>query len=481
MSDLKMETDFKLEVLFLSLNSTNSGKLNDILNCKEVDISEKVNIRKYMYLVDQTGSTPSIDLLKTEFPDLYFDKLEPVPEAELNDYINLFISNRKQAYIAGRLVNLSSKVRAEGITESIIAELTEYTKSDVVKNPYKNRGLNIIDFYNTKKDLTGISTGVKRIDEDTGGLQPGTLNTILGFTGSFKTTWALNMAYNAIKEGKNVCYLSLEVTTESIWYDLASRHSYNAEFSESLEHKDLKKKKLNNKQYECFALEVIPDLHKQPGKLYVIDETDIEAYTCFALESKFREIDKLSISETGKGIDFVVIDHAQLLKFSKDMKSVGNETSVINHYISFFRQNAINWIGEGRQVCMLMLSQSSREGWKEAAKNQGQYRLTALAEANELERASSVVASVYTDAALSQVNAAKVQVLKNRDGNIMAEAMEVFVDPVYYVFGDIENGGTSDVSFDTANLGDLFATSNSDIEGLMNPSNIDLNGLDIGL
>ena len=271
-------------------------------------------------------------------------------------------------------------------------------------------------------------------------------------------------------EGKNTLYLSLEVQTESIWFDLISRHSYSKEFKESLEHKLLKKKKLNEAQYNLLSEKVLPSLNKLPGKTYVVDETDLEAYSFYAFENKFRGVEKL------------VIDHAQLLKFSKDMKSVGNETSVINMYVSFFRQNAIDWIKEGRQVCMLMLSQSSRTGWQEASKNQGMYRLTALAEANELERASSVVMSSYTDTALKQVNSAKVQVLKNRDGEVMTEAMEIYVDPVYCAFGDVDGAGESDLQFSGVDLGSLFAVDNSDLQDLEAPSGVvDLNNIDIGL
>lgn len=125
-----------------------------------------------------------------------------------------------------------------------------------------------------------------------------------------------------MKEGKNTLYLSLEVQTESIWFNLISRHSYNQEFKESLENNSIKKKKLNEKQYTELSEEVLPSLYELPGKMYVVDETDLEAYSFYAFENKFREIEKLAVEETGHGIDLVVIDHAQLLKFSKDLKSV---------------------------------------------------------------------------------------------------------------------------------------------------------------
>ena len=72
------------------------------------------------------------------------------------------------------------------------------------------------------------------------------------------------MAYNAMVEGKNTLYLSLEVQTESVWFNLISRHSYNKEFKENLEHELIKKKKLNANQYKELSEEVLPSLYKLP-------------------------------------------------------------------------------------------------------------------------------------------------------------------------------------------------------------------------
>ena len=68
------------------------------------------------------------------------------------------------------------------------------------------------------------------------------------------------MAYNAMVEGKNTLYLSLEVQTESIWFNLISRHSYNKEFKENLEHELIKKKKLNANQYKELSVEELKKL-----------------------------------------------------------------------------------------------------------------------------------------------------------------------------------------------------------------------------
>lgn len=54
MENIKMETDFRLEVLFISLNKDNVKLLDDVLNLNELDFVDKTTINKYMTIVKQT-------------------------------------------------------------------------------------------------------------------------------------------------------------------------------------------------------------------------------------------------------------------------------------------------------------------------------------------------------------------------------------------------------------------------------------------
>ena len=415
MENFKLETDLRIETIFLSTNKNNLNKLNDIISLKELDNIDQANINKFIYLTNQTESL-SLETLKVEFPDLYFDGIQKVSEEALDDYIRLYIASIKNNFISRELFKLSNEVKTTGMNELIITKLNNLSKSDVISIPYKDISKEILQKYEQKAASDDLLTGIKLIDEDSGGLHKGALTTILGYAGSFKTTWAINISYNAIHKAKNVLYLSLEVSKEDIYYDLLSRHSFNNNFKYHIEHSDLKHKKLNNEEFKYLSENIYPDLLKAEGKIYIVDETELEAYSVYSLESKFAEIERLAIEETGKGIDLFIIDHAQLLKFDSNAKNAGNETSVLNNYISFFRKSVLNWCKTGKQIAGLVLSQASREGWKEAVRNEGRYRLTALAEANELERASSLVLSTYCSDSLKQVKAAKVQILKNRDG-----------------------------------------------------------------
>ena len=483
MNNIKMESDIRLETIFLSINKNNLLKLDSLQNLKELDVTEKADINKLVYLTNQVESSLSIETLKKEFPSLYFDGVDKIEsDKELDDYISLYISKKKNVVASKKLLEIANRVKTDGIDEFTVQQLTNLTKSDVVSIEHEDIEDKILDIYKSKINTDGIKTSVKAVDEATGGLQPGSLATVLGFTGSFKTTWALNMAYNAIQSEKNVLYLSLDVTKEHIYFNLLSRHSSNNNFKIHIEHLDLKHKSLNEESYKYLEEKIDPEFKKSKGKVFIVDETELEAYSFYTLENKFREIEKLSIEKTGHGIDMLVVDHAQLLKFDASMKGIGQETNVVNAYVSFFRQCCLNWVKSGRQISVLILSQSSREGWKEAVRNEGKYRLTALAEANELERASSLVLSVYSSDTLKQIKAAKVQILKNRDGQAWSEPIEVFVDPAYYLFGDSQSGLSPTPEFNLGNLNELLGNDNDTVNDIVSsPGFTDLNDIDFDL
>ena len=218
--------------------------------------------------------------------------------------------------------------------------------------------------------------------------------------------------------------------------DILSRHSFQGKFAKQISHSDVKKKELNEEDRNYFFKDVLNDFKQLPGKFYVLDETEIDSYTFSCFEAKMRELDERATKETGHGLDLVVVDQAQLLKFSTNMSSIGMETSTINMFVSFFRQQAINFLKQKRQVTIIMLSQINRDGLSYATKHNGAYTLTNLAEANELERASSMVITLFSDAGMREGNQVKVQLLKSRNGQTQQEPITAYADFKYYVLGD---------------------------------------------
>lgn len=444
MSDKSVRFDIipQLEVILKSVSLEDKNLLTPILKSKEVDQSDKDTINKYFKLLEITGN-PSVLMLEKEMPGRNFE-VEPIEKEMIPDYIQLYLYNRKNLEASKNLMELSSRVRSEGLTENIVNELSKLTKSDVVQHEFVDIRNTFIDRYENQEFSVGIPTGITFIDEMVGGIHKGEITTFSGFAGHCKTTAAVNAAYNALIQGENVLYCSFEVPKDSIYSDFISRHSNNRKFKMRVPHYDIKKRKLKPEQWKYVSEEIIPDLnHGYDGRLYVVDETEFDNYSQYVFESKFREIEKVALEETGHGIDVIVIDHIQLLKFGYGRSS--NTGEVINEYVSYFRQQAMNWLKTGRQVAFVVLSQTNRAGYEYAKENNGKYGATAMAEANELERASTLIITVYAETEMKDLGMVKVQILKYRDNRNEDDPTEVNVDLKYYLFGDAIDG-TSEIS-----------------------------------
>lgn len=165
MNNIKLETQPKLEALFLSMNESNLNRLDDILEVPEIDLNEKVMIRKYKILYKDIGNTPTKETLTKEFPSLYFDDISIINENQINDYVSLFIASRKNSKISMQLLELSSLVRETGLNENVITKLNNITKADIISKDYVDVSKEIMDIYKNHDNSKGYKTGVSQIDE----------------------------------------------------------------------------------------------------------------------------------------------------------------------------------------------------------------------------------------------------------------------------------------------------------------------------
>ena len=175
-------------------------------------------------------------------------------------------------------------------------------------------------------------------------------------------------------------------------------------------------------------------------------EQDLPSYQLTSLESKFKEVDKLAQSESGHGIDLLVVDHIQLLKFAQNGLE---EHTVINMYMSFFRQQSLSWLHDKREISVMVLSQANREGVAYAQRHDGMYLSQHLAEASEVERASSYIVSVYTDPMIQITKQLKVGAVKLRNAQLPADSIVVSAEGEFYQVGDIAIPEQMDYSTDS--------------------------------
>ncbi len=296
---------------------------------------------------------------------------------------------------------------------------------------------NLENIYDEEVDKTKISTCIEEIDDLNAAFRKGTVNAVMGYTGSYKTLYCTNVSYNAIKNGLNVCYISLEISRSEMYYNFLSRYSNESIFDRKLCHTDMKFKELAKEDKDYLFHTMVPSFKEELSKhLAIVDESDFDSNNSSSFDDIFRSVESNFIEATGKGVDFVIIDHLNLLKFS-DSNGM-NDYSKVNHWMSYFRRNCKNFIRKHKQVCILVAVQSSRDGYEKAKNNGGSYSLTGAAEGNEIERSSENVLAIYSDSDLKKESLAKIQIIKGRNCGEMSEPLKISVDPRYYIVSDYD-------------------------------------------
>lgn len=265
----------------------------------------------------------------------------------------------------------------------------------------------------------GIVTGLDEIDQTCRGIKSGELWLHAGFTGHLKTSMALTWAYKAsVMMGYNVYYFSLEMPYEQIRRIIFSMHSQHPKFEErgfepmpynyvrdGIQRDD----SLLTDRQKNFFREVIDDFRVNAGKKYgslIVERPDGKADLNYIAQ-------RMEIAHQSQPVHLAFVDHFGLVD---PTRSTGNYYTDLNAIIRNAKSLAMNFSG-GDGVALVGLHQINREGKDHADKNEGRYRLQALADSNEAERSSDVISYTYLNEEHRQNNEVLIGCLKNRDND----------------------------------------------------------------
>lgn len=426
---------------------------------------EKTVLDAYKHIANSINGTPSITLLQQSVPQFRYQGTNDL--ADLLDSIRLFVQDRLNKQISNRLMGVAAEVSKTGVTEGVIEELESLTKTDANVSTYIDPTTTIEAETYKVVDKRGIRFDTRKIDDYVGGLKPGQLTTIAAFTGGGKTTFSVCAMHSAIKQGYNVCYLSLEVPSVHLVYDIISRHTIDTsengrpKFRKPIDHGSMKSNTVTAADWDYLFKEVLVDLKKLPGHFYIVDEQDLPTKTPYAFTNKLQEIENMAVEETGHGIDLLIVDHIQMLQFA-DTSSSSSPNNIINKWVNYFRSQCLDFLKSKRQIHTLMCAQINRDGYRRAVKHDGMYDLTCLKEANEIETASSIIITLFSDPVLAESNEIKFSVIKNRDGLKTDAAEPISCDLAHMSIGG--DGVTSDQQFATMTMEDLVNANNSKVD-----------------
>ena len=155
----------------------------------------------------------------------------------------------------------------------------------------------------TRADYIGIPTGINRLDRMMTGLNKSDLIIIGARPGMGKTSFVLNIARNvAVKEGKRVCFFSLEMSRDQVAQRLLSSEA-------CIKSEQLRTGKLINDEWTRLiqATEIL-----SKAELYVDESTGI---TVPEMKSKVRRLG---------GVDLVIVDYLGLMELPRDSQTRGD-------------------------------------------------------------------------------------------------------------------------------------------------------------
>jgi len=298
------------------------------------------------------------------------------------------------------------------------AQIINKDEAKEVKEEYQKRKRNPMG-------NVGMFSFLDHVDESFRGIKPGDLFLIAAFVAQGKTIMSYNMAYNGIMQGLNGLYVPLEMNFGEMRDVFYCMHTSNPEWYEHPKYKNLAGKvsyekfrygELSDTEQEFFDV-AADDFSKREdfGELKIFQPTDM--LTPSALENEAYDFNA-ELKEKGKALDFLVVDYVGLMVPDKgsNYKDFNIDLNVI---IKKLKNLALTF-DSGRMLRVISPFQVNRDGYKDAIKNDGVYKLTALSNANEAERSSDGVIAQYMDEDNKKNGILKFTCLKHRRGAYFA-------------------------------------------------------------
>jgi hypothetical protein len=426
-------------------------------------------------IYDRTKATPRVDLIEEKFGDP--DQRNEAVMArllELKTGVPKFISgpdfrygldqykNKLMKDTIGSVLVEASTILSGGLRRSgkmiegpdaainhinhTLQSLNQTLKRGSIEGSFRRDAKLVRKQYEAWKanpgDTVGILTGIDKLDVVHRGARNGELCLVMGFVSHLKTTFCLNWLYKAaILFGRNCGIASLETPIDILRMSIYVMHSNHQKFQDiglpALDYEKVAAGALSVEEENTLDM-VIEDLkdNTEYGEIYYKEPQD---------SLTINEIQRWAESKhKSTPLDFLVIDYLGLVDAVKGNSSLDSGAN-LNKAIRQAKMMSMTF-GSGRGIPVASPFQANREGLKEAEKNGGRYKLTALANANESERSTDKVYYTYLDDVLRNSRELVVGNLKNRNGQVILEQFKVFADPATRTIDNLEVAGAGAAS-----------------------------------
>ncbi|WP_216476152.1 replicative DNA helicase [Candidatus Hepatobacter penaei] len=313
--------------------------------------------------------------------------LSLVNTADYGQQIRELHLRRQLIYLGEKLTSDAKTIAVDKTAQDCIEE-TEQQLFNLASHNKTNTGF--VDFKSAlsqailsaesafKKDshVVGITTGLKDLDKQLGGLHPSDLIIVAGRPSMGKTALATNIAFNTAqaflntkgKEGGRVAFFSLEMSSEQIAMRLLGQES-------KISSDKIRRGMVSQEDFPTFV-EVSRMLAQLP---FAIDDTP--ALSVAALRTRARRLARK------EGLGLIVVDYLQLLSGGQK-----NQDNRVQELSSITR--GLKTLAKELNVPVIAVSQLSRSVEQREDKRP---MLADLRESGSIEQDADVVMLIYRE------------------------------------------------------------------------------------
>ncbi|WP_295164266.1 replicative DNA helicase [Selenomonas sp. F0473] len=344
-------------------------------------VPSTANLEHYAKIVKEKAILRSLIDVSTEIAGAAYEAGDEIA-------VQLSEAERKILAIAGGQTT-ASFIPAKRVVFDAVDRLNELSKS--------------------KGGITGLSTGLARLDSVTRGLQKSDLIIVAARPAMGKTAFVLNVAAHAALEGKTVAFFSLEMPREQLMHRI-----FCAEGQIDATH--LARGELDDAEWERLV-KVADRIMKT--KLYF---DDTSSTTVTDIRSRARRL------KAEHGLDLIAIDYLQLIQAPG---RVENRTLAVAEMT-----RSLKILARELSVPIVVLSQLSR-----ATEGRSDKRpmLSDLRESGSIEQDADIVMFLYREDYYNQdtenANITELSIAKHRNG--ATDTVKLYFQKEYTRFRDL--------------------------------------------
>jgi replicative DNA helicase len=241
--------------------------------------------------------------------------------------------------------------------------------------------------------VTGLATGFPTLNEMTSGLQPSDLVVIAARPGMGKTSFALNIAQHAAREGKSIGVFSLEMSREQLFLRLLTGQA-------RIDAHRMRTGRLGREEWARLTAA----FGELAGMPIFIDDT--AGTGVLEMRAKSRRL-KLE-----HGLDLLIVDYLQLMRGRGRAENRNQEISEISR--------SLKELAKELRLPVIAISQLSRA--PEQRGNDRRPQLSDLRESGAIEQDADLVMFIYREEVYkpTEENRGRAQIIiaKQRNGPI---------------------------------------------------------------